>query len=129
MHSRMLTNTHMPAILCSIILSATVYFYEKDISIRLAKASVYVYLSQAIQPSSSLMFYWSKESEDNCNGEYGSRPCFSPVFMSALDVVGYVFFIVGTACYNKYFSAWTYKKIWTYTQILLASIGKKTVAK
>ena len=57
------------AIVCSTILSFVIYYYEKGISTRLAKASVYLYLSGAVQPSSQLMYYWSKESEDNCSGQ------------------------------------------------------------
>lgn len=101
-----------------------VYQFEKGISMRLAKASVYLYLSAAIAPSSKLIFYWSKESEENCSGKYGNRPCFSPVFLSILDVIGYIFFVVGTACYNKYFSNWSYRGIWSFTQVLMASVGR-----
>ena len=106
------------------MLSFVVYQFEKGISLRLAKASVYLYLSAAIAPSSKLIFYWSKEDVDNCSGKYGNRPCFSPVFLSILNVIGHVFFVIGTACYNKYFSNWTYRNIWSFTQVLMASVGK-----
>lgn len=31
--------------------------------------------------------------------------------------VRYVFFMIGTAAYNRYMSSWSYKSIWTFTQV------------
>jgi folate/biopterin transporter len=110
------------AMLASAVVCAAVYALERDISARLAKASVFIFLSGVVQPSAPLIFYWSRENEENCKAER-NRPCFSPQFFSALSVLGYIVFLLGTVLYNKYFSAWSYKAIWTYTQIMLAALG------
>jgi folate/biopterin transporter len=110
------------AMIASALVCAAVYALERDISMRLAKASLFIFLSGVVQPSSPLIFYWARQNEENCKPER-NRPCFSPEFLSVLSVVGYVVFLLGTSLYNKYFSAWSYKAIWTYTQLLLAAVG------
>ena len=76
-----------------------------------------------VQVSTSVMFLWEKNTDENCSGAYGSRPCFSPEFIGTIQTVGYVFFVLGTAAYNKYLSTWTYKKIWISTQVLLCCVN------
>jgi len=110
------------AVLAAGAVSIAVYKLECGISVRLAKASVFIFLSGAMQPSSSLLFYWSRENKENCAPER-MRPCFSPEFLSTLGVVGYFVFVIGTSMYNKYLTSWTYKRIWTSTQVLLCLIG------
>eukprot|EP00516_Mucochytrium_quahogii_P010703 CAMPEP_0203771592 /NCGR_PEP_ID=MMETSP0099_2-20121227/3499_1 /ASSEMBLY_ACC=CAM_ASM_000209 /TAXON_ID=96639 /ORGANISM=" , Strain NY0313808BC1" /LENGTH=571 /DNA_ID=CAMNT_0050668951 /DNA_START=268 /DNA_END=1983 /DNA_ORIENTATION=- len=70
-----------------------------------------------------LMFYWMNDDENNCSGQYGNRPCFDPEFIALMQVVSYLVFIFGTSLYNKYVSVWTYKQIWTSTQILMALLS------
>ncbi|GBG33520.1 Folate-biopterin transporter 1, chloroplastic [Hondaea fermentalgiana] len=114
------------ALITTASIAMAVYQYEKEVSLRLAKASVYIFLAGAMQPTSSLMFLWSKHDErycddkaDQCPGSFCPRPCFSEEFFSLVSVVGYVVFVVGTAMYNKYLSSWSYKRIWRVTQIAL----------
>ena len=111
------------AVLIGSAVSWIVYYYESKISKTLAKASLYIFLSGVVQPTTSVMFFWERENEDNCSGKYGSRPCFSPEFIGTVSTVGYVFFILGTAMYNKYLSSWSYKRIWISTQILLCAVN------
>jgi len=40
-----------------------------------------------------------------------------------MTTVGYVFFVLGTALYNRFFSSWSYRKLWTSTQILLVFVN------
>jgi len=114
---------------CVVFLSLVIYAFEARISTKLAKATVYIFVSNALQPSSQLVFLWSKYDEracgndQPCEGDYCPRPCFSPRFLSVVQVIGYVVFVLGTAAYNKYFSSWSYRRIWTTTQILLACVG------
>ena len=65
------------------------------------------------------MFYWLRENEENCSGNYGQRPCLSPTFLSSASVIGYIFFVIGTIVYNRFASQWSYRNIWTITQIIL----------
>ena len=45
---------------------------------------------RVVQPTTNVLFYWQKDTKDNCGGEYGSRPCFSPEFISVMGVAGWV---------------------------------------
>ena len=104
-----------------------VYHYQAPISPVLAKASLYIFLTNCIQPTtSSLMFLWYKESEENQRvKDFGSvsRPNFSPDFIAYMGIIGYVFFVVGTLVYNKWLSHWSYRKIWATTQLLLVLVN------
>lgn len=40
-----------------------------------------------------------------------------------MSVVGYASFAVGTAAYNRYFSAWSYRRIWQFTQIIFVVLN------
>ena len=81
-----------------------------------AKACIYVFLSGVLQPSSSIMFYWMKQDDYNCKLKL---PCFSPEFIANLSIVGYVFFTLGVAIYNRWLSAFPYKRIYLLTQTLM----------
>eukprot|EP00516_Mucochytrium_quahogii_P007591 CAMPEP_0203751108 /NCGR_PEP_ID=MMETSP0098-20131031/5233_1 /ASSEMBLY_ACC=CAM_ASM_000208 /TAXON_ID=96639 /ORGANISM=" , Strain NY0313808BC1" /LENGTH=595 /DNA_ID=CAMNT_0050640683 /DNA_START=334 /DNA_END=2121 /DNA_ORIENTATION=- len=112
--------------LSTVVVSAIVagiYVLERRINHELANASIYIFLIGCIQPSSQLMFYWMNDDENNCSGQYGNRPCFDPEFIALMQVVSYLVFIFGTSLYNKYVSVWTYKQIWTSTQILMALLS------
>jgi len=119
----------------------------------LAKASLYIFISRSIQPDHAFVFLWQKRSADNCcwNGkndysafaetelDWGSalrssntscdqnetpnRPCFSPEFISTVRMIGSIAFIIGTVLYNRYLSNWSYRRIWIYSQALLAFFG------
>eukprot|EP00941_MAST-03F_sp_MAST-3F-sp1_P001344 g1344.t1 len=102
-----------------IFVCCSVYYFESKISSDLANVSVFIFLQGAIQPSTPIIYYWSKESEENCSGDFGSRPCFSPTFLSNISIAGSFFFVLGTALYNRFASKWTYRKIFTTTQIAL----------
>ena len=107
------------ALLVASVVVTAVYFYECKIDPTLAKASIYIFVQGAIQPSTSVMYLWFKEDDANCSAEaeaeLGRRPCFSSEFYSAMITVSYVFFVIGTGMYNRYFSSWSYKKIWFCT--------------
>jgi len=107
----------------TLLVPICIFYFEKGVSKRLAKASAFIFLSQAVQPSSPVLFYWSRDNDQNCGGQYGDRPCFSPEFFSVVSTVGNIVFIVGTTLYNKYFSSWSYKKIWASTQIAMCALG------
>ena len=98
----------------------------------LARASLFIFVSRSLQPSSSFLFLWQKQSDsNNCfsaadgrvRTENYERPCFSPEFISNIRLVSAVVFIIGTGIYNKYLSHWSYRRIWTCTQILLCMFG------
>lgn len=114
-----------------------------------------------MQPYSEVIYYWSKETPENCNGVYGERPCFSPklcmvsklnfhsfftikilyltffltkkiffhIIHSWFGVLGNIFFVIGTALYNRYFSSWPYRKIFAMTQLALVFVNLMYVLK
>jgi hypothetical protein len=102
---------------------AAVYALESSISPVLAKATVYIFLVGALQPTTPVLYYWSKETPENCSGDYGERPCFSPEFVGAMSTVGYVFFLLGTAAYNRFASHWPYRTIFLHTQLALVAVN------
>ena len=95
----------------------------------LAKASAYIFLSYAVQPSSVILSYWYRDVYPHClpneSGEIDvtSSPCFSPTFITNLKFVGYCGFLAGTIFYNQFFSLWPYQKIYRLTQLLLFFCG------
>jgi hypothetical protein len=93
-----------------------VYKYESQVDTTLAKFSLYIFLSGAIQPSTPVLFYWMKQDDINCSW---NLPCFSPEFIANLSIVGYVFFVIGTWMYNRFLTKVTYKKIYIWTQLSL----------
>jgi hypothetical protein len=93
-----------------------VYWYESKVDVDLAKFSLYIFLSGAIQPSTPVLFYWMKADEENCSL---NLPCFSPDFIANLSIVGYVMFVLGTGVYNKYLTKWSYKRIYMTTQVAM----------
>eukprot|EP00924_Labyrinthula_sp_SR-Ha-C_P002830 snap_masked-scaffold_13-processed-gene-8.40-mRNA-1 protein AED:0.11 eAED:0.12 QI:0/0/0/1/1/1/2/0/599 len=116
-----------------------IYHYEYSISPILAKASIYIFLGNALQPSSVVLTYWLRDVYPHCHenlvfdpvagknisvpADFTKSPCFSADFISNLSVVGYVCFLLGTVVYNKYFSSWPYRRIYTFTQICLFLAG------
>jgi hypothetical protein len=44
-------------------------------------------------------------------------PHFSPVFIGVIQCIGYVLMLVGVVIYNKYLSTWSYRNIFTCTQV------------
>jgi hypothetical protein len=115
------------ALLVASVVTFSIYHFERKIDLTLAKASIYIFVQGAIQPSTSVMYLWFKEDNENCSAEaeeaFGKRPCFSSKFYSGMITVSYVFFVLGTAMYNRYFSSWSYKKIWFTTQVLLVVVN------
>lgn len=103
-----------PAIAC------LVYAYESQVNVTLAKFSLYIFVSGAIQPSSPVLFYWMKEDDFNCALDL---PCFSPDFISTISVVGYVTFVVATLAYNRYLTGVSYRKIYAATQLALFALN------
>lgn len=93
-----------------------VYRYESQVDTTLAKFSLYIFLSSALQPSSPVLFYWMKEDEYNCAK---GLPCFSPDFISTISLVGYVVFVLATLAYNRYLTGVSYRVIYSTTQIAL----------
>ncbi|KAJ1621741.1 BT1 family-domain-containing protein [Pavlovales sp. CCMP2436] len=91
------------------------------VSMVLAKVSIYIFLSGAIQPSTPVMFYWFKASESSCTPQ--GEPCFSPEFIGWMSVVGYASFAVGTVLYHRYFIAWSYRRIWQMTQVVFVALN------
>jgi hypothetical protein len=111
------------ALVVGIFVVASIYRFEKGISPVLAKASIYIFLSQMVQPSGEILFYWYRQNPNNCDGNYGQRPCLSASFISIMDGIGYLFFVIGTLVYNRVASRWSYQRIWTTTQILLVFVN------
>mmetsp|Transcript_34416 Transcript_34416/g.75619 ORF Transcript_34416/g.75619 Transcript_34416/m.75619 type:complete len:286 (+) Transcript_34416:537-1394(+) len=80
--------------------------YERRVSADLAKASMYAFLQNAMQPSLVVMYKWYKATEENCNplipipGVH-PLPCFSPQFVGALDVVARGTFLIALGVYNR----------------------------
>jgi folate/biopterin transporter len=98
------------------IVCILVYYYESRIDIRLAKASLYIFLSGVVQPGSPALFYWYRADDINCSLQ---RPCFSPTFIANLSIIGYVFFVVGNISFNAFLQSWSFRKIYIVTQIFL----------
>jgi len=146
--SSSLVITVTAATVCMLVVYLT-YTLERSVSYTLAKASVYIFLSGAIQPSTPVMFYWYKETDESCTpagidewytpleelqggfweavtGDVHNaypRPCFDAKFVGWMSVVGYASFALGTGLYNRYFSSWPYRKIWTGTQIIFVFLN------
>lgn len=114
--------------LVTVFVTWLVCYFEYRISTTLAKASVYIFLSAAMQPSSVIISYWVRDVYPNCQEDASEfnlqlSPCFSATFITNLSVVGYGCFLIGTACYNRYFSLWPYKKIYFWSQLSLFLCG------
>jgi hypothetical protein len=91
-----------------------IYRFESQVDRDLAKFSLYLFLSGAVQPSAPVLFYWMKADDENCSR---GLPCFSPEFIANLSIVGYVTFVIGTWLYNRYLTKVSYKRIYAYTQV------------
>ncbi|KAH9253635.1 hypothetical protein BASA81_008471 [Batrachochytrium salamandrivorans] len=102
------------------VIACLVYVYESKVNVTLAKFSLYIFLSGAIQPSSPVLFYWMKQDDFNCALDL---PCFSPDFISTISVVGYVTFVVATLTYNRYLTGVSYRKIYAATQFGLFALN------
>jgi hypothetical protein len=59
---------------------------------------------------------------DDAHNSY-DRPCFSPEFIGWMSVVGYASFALGTFLYHRYFSRWSYRRIWQMTQIVFVALN------
>ena len=44
-------------------------------------------------------------------------------FLARMDLVGYVFMALGVAMFNKYFSTWSYRSLFYFTQTLLVFVN------
>lgn len=110
----------LTAVCALCIVAPSLWFFLRRVSPVLAKASAYIFLRGAIQPSTSVLFYWYHATEDNCKRGY---PCLSPSFLGWMDVAGYAFLTVGTVLYNRYFSTWTYRSIFTLSHVLLVFVN------
>jgi len=93
-----------------------VYRYESMVDRDLAKFSLYIFLTGAIQPSTPVLFYWMKQDEYNCSK---NLPCFSPSFIATLSIVGQVMFVIGTWVYNRFLTRISYKSIYMTTQFAM----------
>ena len=115
--------------LVTIVVTAMICYFEYQIAPVLAKASVYIFLSRAVQPGSVILSYWFRDVYPNCipneDGEIDvmPSPCFSPTYITNLNVVGYCGLLLGSVCYNRFFSLWPYQKIYRLTQLLLFLSG------
>ena len=101
---------------CSEVISRLWFKYESYVDINLAKFSLYIFLSGAIQPSTPVLFYWMKADDINCELDL---PCFSPDFIATISIVGYILFLLGTAFYNQYLTSVSYRKIYFFTQVAM----------
>jgi len=97
----------------------------RRVSLPLAKACVYIFLSSAVQPSSPILFYWMRDTPEN---RAAHLPCFSPTFIATIQIVGYVFFVFGTLAYNRWLSHWSYKRIYCSTQVLMCLLNLTDLA-
>eukprot|EP00466_Bigelowiella_natans_P017679 jgi/Bigna1/141201/aug1.61_g15909 len=97
-----------------------VWLFLRRVSPVLAKASTFIFLREALQPSTSVLFYWYRRTEENCKKGY---PCLDPEFIGLMDAVAYVFLLCGTIVYQKFFSKWTYRGIFILAQVLLVGFN------
>eukprot|EP00501_MAST-03F_sp_TOSAG23-6_P002542 GSMAST32.ASY1.ANO1.2681.1 assembled CDS len=102
------------SILIAVVVCYVIHYYESKINPVLAQVTIYIFLQGAMQPYSEVIYYWSKETPENCNGVYGERN---------------IFFVIGTALYNRYFSSWPYRKIFAMTQLALVFVNLMYVLK
>mmetsp|Transcript_20028 Transcript_20028/g.29994 ORF Transcript_20028/g.29994 Transcript_20028/m.29994 type:complete len:640 (+) Transcript_20028:70-1989(+) len=104
-------------IFCAVFVVAPCqWFFLGKISKVLAKASMFIFLRDALQPTTTVLFYWYHSTEENCKRDY---PCLSPEFLGWMEAAGYGFLFVGTVVYQRYFSQWSYRSIFTLAQVLL----------
>lgn len=129
---------------------AAILFFERKVSLVLAKASVFIFLGGALQPSTPVMFYWYRESDVSCTAEGEAtwrtseasersegfaarlfadthnafpRPCFDPQYLGWMSVAGYASFALGTVLYHRCFTRWSYRSIWRGTQIIFVLLN------
>ncbi|GAB5369753.1 hypothetical protein AAMO2058_001432700 [Amorphochlora amoebiformis] len=108
-------------VFCAIcIIFPSLLYCLSRISLVLAKASSFIFLRGAIQPSTTVLFYWYRKTRSNCERGY---PCLDPGFLGWMDVAGYAFLFVGTIIYQKYFASWSYRSIFIFAQVLLVFVN------
>ena len=81
----------------------------------LGEVAAYVFLREAVQLSTSVMFYWYHETPENCERGY---PCLGPTFLANITIASYVFLALGVALYNWYMANWPYRCIFIAGQLL-----------
>lgn len=96
------------------VVAPCIWFLLGRVSPVLAKAAAFIFLRSAIQPSSGVLFQWYKASESNCERGY---PCLSPEFIGWMDAASYLFLVFGTVIYQKFFSSWSYRTIFAFSQV------------
>lgn len=104
-----------------------VWHFEAPLSRTLAKASLFAFLQNAMQPNLVVMYKWYKATEENCNPLPGVRdeplPCFSPQFVGMLDVTARFAFVLGLCVYNRFLSGLQYRSIFLATQLALVPVN------
>jgi len=114
----------------SIATCVAVWIYERPVSASLAKTSLYVFLSFALQPNLIVLFKWYKATDENCDPaeevdelRVYPLPCFSADFVGWLDVAGEIAFLGALALYHTFLSGWRYRRVISAIQVALVAVN------
>uniref|UniRef100_A0A7S3SFH4 Uncharacterized protein n=3 Tax=Emiliania huxleyi TaxID=2903 RepID=A0A7S3SFH4_EMIHU len=114
-----------PAVL---LICAACWHYEGHVSPTLARASIFTFLSGALQPQLIVLFKFYKETDDNCSPAepipgLHPLPCFSSEFVGMLDLGAEIAFLLGLVVYAEVFSGLSYRSIYYALQSLLVVVN------
>ena len=89
----------LAALVACAVVPWTCWHFERVVSPTLAKASIYTFLSAAMQPHLIVLFKWYKETPENCNPVkhipgLHPLPCFGTGFVGYLDLFAEVAFLL-----------------------------------
>lgn len=100
------------AISCFVSSSFFITAYKSGLP-EVAKAGLFIFLSNAITPDiETAMFYWYTNAD---NG-----PQFTPQFVGYISGIAFACMFAGILIYNRYLSCWPYRSIFAATMFFLA---------
>ena len=104
-----------------------VWRFEAPLSRTLAKASLFAFLQNAMQPNLVVMYKWYKATPQNCAPfppyRHEPLPCFEPQVVGILDVTARFAFVIGLCVYNRFLSGLQYRSIFLATQLALVPVN------
>lgn len=99
-------------VIVSVLIVYTVYFYLFEKYPIIAKATLFLFLREILQPNlDQAMFYWYTDADDG--------PHFSPAFVGVINTMAYIAMFIGIVIYNSCLVKISYRSIFISTQILL----------
>ena len=118
----------LAALVACAVVPWTCWHFERVVSPTLAKASIYTFLSAAMQPHLIVLFKWYKETPENCNPVkhipgLHPLPCFGTDFVGYLDLFAEVAFLLALLLYNLFFARWHYRSIFAALQLALVLVN------